>query len=299
MELKGTKTEDVLKKSFGAELQASFRYMRIAEAARRENLSHVADLFEATAQNELEHARHEFDFLGGIGDVRDIIEQAIQGEAEEATTLYPQAARIAEQEGFTEIAGFFHRIGTVEARHEEHFRRLLEEINNGLKPVGRTVGNSAVEMARVMQPEQANPAGFIHGGELMKFMDDAAGVVAARHSGTSIVTGNVENIKFLRPVRIGDLLIVRGKLTFTSHSSMEVMIEVEAEGIFSEHSRDRVPALSALFVMVAVDKSGKALPVPPLICSTEEEERLFEEGKLVEVEYEGNRFYMRRLHPKG
>jgi acyl-CoA hydrolase len=134
-------------------------------------------------------------------------------------------------------------------------------------------------MAWVMQPEQANPAGFIHGGELMKFMDDAASVVAARHCGTSIVTGNVENIRFIRPVRVGDFLIVRGKITFTSHSSMEVMIEVEAEGIFSEHTRDRTPVLSALFVMVAVDASGAAIPVPELIYTTEEEERLYEEGR--------------------
>jgi len=279
MKFKGTKTEELLKKSYGGELEASFRYKMIAELARRENLNHVADLFEATAQNELEHARHEFNFLGGIGDIRETIQQAIRGEAMEATTLYPEAAKIAEEEGFNDIAEFFRRIGTVEARHVEHFRQLLEQTEKSLQMTGRTVGNSAVEMARVMQPEQANPAGFIHGGELMKFMDDAASVVAARHSGTNIVTGNVENIRFIRPVHVGDLLIVHGKLVFTSHSSMEVIIEVEAEGLFSEHSRNRIPVLSALFVMVAVDKSGAAIPVPPLIYSTEEEEKLFEEGR--------------------
>jgi acyl-CoA hydrolase/rubrerythrin len=289
MELKGSRTEEILKKSFGAELQASFRYRMIAEAARRENLNQVADIFEATAENELEHARHEFDFLGITGDIQGLVGQAIRGEADEASTAYPEASKIAGQEGFTEIADFFRRIGTVEARHEELFRKLLEQLQNSLKPTGRTVGNSAVDMARVMQPEQANPAGFIHGGELMKLMDDAAGVVAARHSGTSIVTGNVEDIKFLRPVRIGDLLLVHGKITFTSQSSMEVMIDVESEGIFSEHSRNRLPVLSALFVMVAVDKSGKALPVPQVICSTEEETRLFEEGQ--------ERYNARKLRP--
>lgn len=72
---------------------------------------------------------------------------------------------------------------------------------------------------------------------------------------------------------------VRGRLTFTSHTSMEVMVNVDAEGIFSEHTRNCIPVLSALFVMVAVDSSGKAVAAPPLIYSTEEEEKLLEEGR--------------------
>ena len=279
MELNGTRTKELLEKALDAELRTGFRYRMIAEAACLENMNHIADIFEAIARNELEHARHEFDFLGGIDDIREVISHAIRGEALEATTVYPDAAGVAEEEGFTEIAEFFRRIGTVEARHEEHFRNILEQIEKGQKPEGRTVGNSSVEMARVMQPEQANSAGFIHGGELMKFMDDAAAVVAARHSSTSVVTGSVEDIRFLHPVRIGDLLIVRARLTFTSRTSMEVMVNVDAEGIFSEHTRNRVPVLSALFVMVAVDSSGKAVATPPLIYSTEEEEKLFEEGR--------------------
>lgn len=279
MEIKNSKTRELLEKALDAELRTSFKYRMIAGMARKEKLNHVADLYEAIARNELEHATHEFAFLGGMGDIRDEISHSIRGEAAEAESSYPDAAGVAEGEGLTEIAAFFRRIGTVEARHRNHFRAILEQMEEGREPEGRTVGNSSVEMARVMQPEQANSAGFIHGGELMKLMDDAAAVVAARHSGTSVVTGSVEEIKFLRPVRVGDLLIVHGRLTFSSHTSMEVMIEVDSEGIFSEHSRDRVPVLSALFVMVAVDSSGKAVPTPPLIYSTEEEEALYEAGK--------------------
>ena len=194
MGLNGTKTKKLLEKALDAELRTGFRYRMIAEAARRENMNHIADIFEAIARNELEHARHEFDYLGGIGDIREVISHAIRGEELEATTAYPDAAGVAEEEGFTDIAAFFRRIGIVEARHEEHFRKILEQIEKRQKPEGRTVGNSSVEMSRVMQPEQANSAGFIHGGELMKFMDDAAAVVAARHSGTSVVTGSVEDI---------------------------------------------------------------------------------------------------------
>ena len=279
MEIENSKTRELLEKALDAELRTSFRYQMIAGMARKENLPYVADLYEAIARNELEHATHEFAYLGGMGDIREEISHSIRGEAEEAESSYPDAAGVAEEEGLMDVAAFFHRIGTVEARHRDHFRAILEQMEEGREPEGRTVGNSLVEMARVMQPEQANSAGFIHGGELMKLMDDAAAVVAARHSGTSVVTGSVEEIKFLRPVRVGDLLIVHGRLTFTSHTSMEVMIEVDSEGIFSEHSRERVPVLSALFVMVAVDPSGKAVPVPPLIFSTEEEEALYEAGK--------------------
>jgi acyl-CoA hydrolase/ferritin len=279
MELKGTRTEELLKKALAAELQASFRYRCIADEARKANMRRAADIFEATANNELEHARHEYDFLGGNGDLREVIQQAIQDEAEEAARIYPEAADTAESEGFKDIATFFRRIGNVEGNHEKYLRELLANLEKDDSSGGRTVGNSATVLTLVMQPGQANPAGFVHGGELMKIMDDTAGVVAARHSGTSIVTGSVENIQFLHPVRIGDLIIVRGKITFTSHSSMEVKIEVEAESILSRYTRDRVLALSADFVMVAVDKDGKALPVPPMIITTEEEERLFAEGR--------------------
>jgi len=136
-----------------------------------------------------------------------------------------------------------------------------------------------VEMAQVMLPEQANPAGFVHGGELMKVMDNAAGVVAARHSGGNVVTGLVQDIKFISPVRVGDLVIVRGKLTFVSRSSMEVRVEVETESLFGEHTGQRAPALTALFIMVALDLQGKARQVPGMIVSTEEEEKLFNEAQ--------------------
>ncbi len=279
MELKGTRTEELLKKALAAELQASFRYHCIADEARKDNMRRAADIFEATANNELEHARHEYDFLGGTGDLKEVIQQAIHDEAEEAARIYPEAADTAEREGFQDIAAFFRRIGNVEGNHEKYLRELLANLEKDDSSGGRTVGNSATVLTLVMQPGQANPAGFVHGDELMKIMDDTAGVVAARHSGTSIVTGSVENIQFLHPVRIGDLIIVHGKLTFTSQSSMEVKIEVEAESVLSRYTRDRVLALSADFVMVAVDKDGKALPVPLMIITTEEEERLFTEGR--------------------
>jgi acyl-CoA hydrolase len=130
-------------------------------------------------------------------------------------------------------------------------------------------------MAQVMLPDQANPAGFVHGGELMKLMDNASGVVAARHSRSNIVTAMVEDITFHNPVRIADLVIIHAKMTFTSRSSMEVQIEVDTESLLAG---TRLRALTAYFIMVALDAQGKATEVPPLIISTEAEERLYNEG---------------------
>jgi acyl-CoA hydrolase len=276
MELKGSKTEDVLLKAFAAEVCVGARYRYFADAARQAGLEQIADLFQATAMNEAEHARHEFEFLGGSGDVVENLEEAIKGEHTEATRFYREAAETAAEEGFTEIADFFNRMRKVEARHEKNFRNILAGLEKGGEFEGRTVGHSAVEMAQVMLPNQANPAGFVHGGELMKLMDNAAGVVAARHCRTNIVTGRVEDIVFHSPVRVGSLVIVRGKLTFTSRSSMEVQVRVEMEDLRYD---ERVEALTAYFVMVALDAEGRPTTVPSLILATEEEERLFSEGK--------------------
>ena len=276
MELKGSKTEEVLLKAFSAEVGVSARYRYFADAARQAGLEQVADLFEATARNEAEHARHEVEFLGGSGDVVENLEQAIKGEHAEATRFYREAAETAAEEGFTEIAAFFKRMRKVEAKHEKNFRQILAGLEKGGEFEGRTVGHSAVEMAQVMLPNQANPAGFVHGGELMKLMDNAAGVVAARHCRTNIVTGRVEDIVFHSPVRVGSLVIVRGRLTFTSRSSMEVQVRVETEDL---RNGDRVEALTAYFVMVALDTEGRPTGVPSLILATEEEEKLFNEGQ--------------------
>ena len=237
MELQGTKTEDVLRRAFYRELEVSFRYKYFAEVALRADMPQAADIFEATARNEIEHARHEFGFLRIAGDAAKIIEQAIDGETQEATRFYPEAAEIADKEGFSEIADFFRRMSNVEAIHEKNFRNLLTAMQKGVNLKGNTVGHSEVEMAQVMLPDQANPIGFVHGGELMKLMDNAAAVVAARHSGGSVVTGQVEDIKFILPVRVGDLVIIHSKLTFASRSSMEVQIKVETESLFNGPTR--------------------------------------------------------------
>lgn len=275
MELKGSKTEGNLRNAFARELQAYSSYMYFASAARDSGFEQIADIFLATAENEAEHARHEFEFLSGVGDIRANLKLALDLEHADATKNYPEAAQVAEEEGFAEIADFFRRMSKVEDKHEKNYLELLETLDKDGVFKGRTVGHSEVYMAQVMLPDQANPAGFVHGGELMKLMDNAAGVVAARHSRSNIVTAMVEDITFRNPVRIADLVIIHAKMTFTSRSSMEVQIEIDAERLLAG---TRLRALTAYFIMVALDAQGKATEVPPLIISTEAEEKLYNEG---------------------
>ena len=277
MELKGSKTEENLLKAFSNELHAHARYMYYASAASEAGFEPLADIFLQTALNEAEHAEQEFQFIGGVGDVKKNLKSAIDNEHEEAAKRYPRAAQVAEEEGFTDIAAFFNRMSKVEERHEKLFRELFDSLDKGNGLEGRTVRHSAIDMAQIMLPDQANPSGHVHGGELMKLMDNAAGVVALRHCHSNVVTAMVHEIHFLHPVRVGDLVLIHARLTFVSHSSMEVQVEVETENLWTEKN---VKSLTAYFIMVALDSDGKPGGVPPLLVCTEEEERLFDEGSI-------------------
>ncbi len=114
----------------------------------------MADIFAATAQKEMEHAVHCFRHLGGVKDVRTNLKAAIQRENEEATNIYPEAAAVAEQEGFAEIADFFRKMAKTENTHHAHFVRILETLEAGDRIKGRTVGYSATYMSQFMLPDQ-------------------------------------------------------------------------------------------------------------------------------------------------
>lgn len=142
---------------------------------------------------------------------------------------------------------------------------------------GKTVSHSAATMAQVMLPSQANPAGNVHGGEIMKMMDSAAGVVVTRHTRSNSVTARVEGISFYRPIYVGNLVTVNAHLTFVCRRTMEVEFVVVAEDLATGLNTE---ALKAYFIMVALDQQGRPKEVPPLILETEEERRRFEEGRL-------------------
>ncbi|MDR3566333.1 MAG: acyl-CoA thioesterase [Negativicutes bacterium] len=149
---------------------------------------------------------------------------------------------------------------------------------------GKTISDSSVAMSIVMQPNQANPAGNVHGGEIMKLMDNAAFVVAQRHARTNVVTARVDELVFHQPVYVGNLVTCYAFLTFVSRSSMEVMVTVEVENLYSE--APGVCALTGYFTMVALNAGGQPMRVAPLELVSEEERLQFEEGQL---RHEANR----------
>ncbi len=141
---------------------------------------------------------------------------------------------------------------------------------------GRTVEHSFITMTQMVLPEQGGRAGFAHGGEIMKLMDNAAGVVGIRHAHSDLVTARVEGINFYRPIKVWDLVIITAYLTFVGRSTMEVRVEVYREDAAKEK---REHALTAYFIMVAVDSDGKPTEVPPLILSSDRERELWRQGE--------------------
>jgi rubrerythrin len=142
--VKGTQTEKNLLASFAGESQARNRYTFFASAAKKEGYIQISNIFIETADNEKEHAKRFFSFLEG-GDLEitatypagktgitvENLLAAAAGENEEHTKLYPEAAAIAEKEGFPEIAALFKNIATVEAHHEARYKALAANIKSG------------------------------------------------------------------------------------------------------------------------------------------------------------------------
>jgi len=142
--LKGSKTEQNLLKSFAGESQARMRYNYFAKQARKEGLEQIAALFDETAENERSHAKQFFSYLKGgmveitasypagvIGNSLENLKASAEGENEEWTKLYPEFAKIAEEEGFKEIANTWKMIAKVEKAHEERYRKLYDNLENG------------------------------------------------------------------------------------------------------------------------------------------------------------------------
>lgn len=133
-ELKGTRTEKNLQDAFAGESQARNKYTFFASKARKEGYEQIASIFEETAGNEKEHAKLWFKYLEG-GDIKDTasnLEAAAEGENYEWTDMYARMAQEAEEEGFREIAAKFRMVGEIEKHHEERYRKLLKNVEEGL-----------------------------------------------------------------------------------------------------------------------------------------------------------------------
>lgn len=133
-ELKGTKTEKNLMEAFAGESQARTKYTFYASKAKKEGYEQIAALFMETAENEKEHAKLWFKYLHGndMPDTMANLADAAAGENYEWTDMYERMAKEAEEEGFTEIAFKFRGVGAIEKHHEERYRKLLKNIEDGI-----------------------------------------------------------------------------------------------------------------------------------------------------------------------
>jgi len=131
MELKSSKTEANLKAAFAGESQARNKYTYFASIAKKEGFEQLSAIFLETAENEKEHAKRILKFLNGIGDSKENLKAAAQGENYEWTSMYPEFEKVAREEGFTQIAEFFSKVAEVEKEHEKRYLTLLENLNAG------------------------------------------------------------------------------------------------------------------------------------------------------------------------
>ena len=134
------------------------------------------------------------------------------------------------------------------------------------KPVSAT----RLVMAQEMTPQDANPAGNVHGGNIMRLADSAAGVVSIRHSGKNCVTAAVDHFEFHAPAYVGNLVTLYASLNFVGRTSMEVGVRVEAE---DPRTGKKTHTNSCYILMVAIDDNGRPVEVPRLILETEEDRR--------------------------
>lgn len=132
-------------------------------------------------------------------------------------------------------------------------------------------------LSQLMMPSQANVAGNVHGGEIMKLMDTAAGAVAIKYSKGNAVTARVDAMEFHIPIFVGALLTIEAIIAYVGRTSMEVFVTVYVEDVASVDKPQL--ALEAVFTMVALDKSGRPKEVNPLIPETEEEKIRYERAK--------------------
>jgi uncharacterized protein (TIGR00369 family) len=135
---------------------------------------------------------------------------------------------------------------------------------------------SRITLSQLMHPEHANLLGNVHGGWIMKLVDEAGALSCMRHAQRKVVTVTIDSMDFHQPIRIGDLVILNAEVTYTGRTSMEATVEVHAENpITGEQTHTN----TAYLVYVALDDAGRPTPVPPLQAETEEERQKMEQGK--------------------
>ncbi len=134
----------------------------------------------------------------------------------------------------------------------------------------KPVGASRINIAQLMQPEHANNLGNVHGGWIMKLVDEAGALACMRHAQRRVVTVAIDSMVFRNPIKIGDLVLLTAEVTYTGHTSMEAEVQVQAENPITG---ERTHTNTAYLVYVALDDKGKPTAVPALRVETEDEQR--------------------------
>jgi len=132
----------------------------------------------------------------------------------------------------------------------------------------KTVRASRISIAQLMQPEHANNLGNVHGGWIMKLVDEAGALACMRHAQRRVVTVAIDSMVFRNPIKISDLVILTAEVTYAGRTSMEVEVQVQAENPITG---ERTPTNTAYLVYVALDDNGKPTSVPPLKAETEDD----------------------------
>lgn len=143
-------------------------------------------------------------------------------------------------------------------------------------PAPKRVADSRVVLNMMMNPAHANALGNVHGGEIMKLADEAAGLAAMRHARSAAVTVAIDSMTFDEPIYVGNMVTLSAELTYTGRTSMEIRVAVSAEDPLTG---TLVHTNVAYFVFVAIDPQGRPQPVPPLAIETPQERLRFQQAK--------------------
>ena len=135
---------------------------------------------------------------------------------------------------------------------------------------GKTVSETSVVLVQKMTPQDANLAGNVHGGVIMRLIDDAAYIVATRHCRCNTVTASIDRMDFHNPIYVGDLVSLKASLNLVGKTSMEIGVRVDSENL---RTGEISHGVSAYLTYVALDENGNPTPVPPLILETGEDKR--------------------------
>ena len=141
--------------------------------------------------------------------------------------------------------------------------------------IPKRAADSATEMVQVVLPNDANPLGFILGGTVMHLIDIAGAIACHRHTRTLLVTAAVDDLQFLHSIKVGDLIILKSRVTCAFTTSLEVQVDVFSEEILTGKRR---MTSTAFLTFVAIDRDGAKVHVPPLVVESDEERRVCDEA---------------------